>query len=82
MFSSNSIRRVDPIAVAAKVNEFEVKNEPVLQYLKGSKERKELFEAIAKYKDTCTEIPIVIGGKEIYAGDVKYQVMVGIDTIF
>ncbi|KAG8180753.1 hypothetical protein JTE90_026227 [Oedothorax gibbosus] len=67
--------RVTPVSVAAKVDDFEVKNEPVLQYLKGSKERKELFEAIAKYKDTCTEIPIVIGGKEIYAGDVRYQVM-------
>ncbi|XP_055946938.1 delta-1-pyrroline-5-carboxylate dehydrogenase, mitochondrial-like isoform X1 [Argiope bruennichi] len=68
-------KRVQPISVAAKIEDFQVKNEPVYQYLKDSKERKELFDAVAKYQNTCTEIPIIIGDKEIYSGDAKYQVM-------
>ncbi|GIY84824.1 hypothetical protein CDAR_282181 [Caerostris darwini] len=67
--------QVQPISVAAKVDDFQVKNEPVYEYLKDSKERKELFDAIAKYENTCVEIPIIVGDKEIYSGDVKYQVM-------
>ncbi|XP_054716693.1 LOW QUALITY PROTEIN: delta-1-pyrroline-5-carboxylate dehydrogenase, mitochondrial-like [Uloborus diversus] len=66
---------MQPVSIAAKVEDFQVKNEPVLEYLKGSKERKELFAAIDKYKDTCTEVPIVIGGQEIFEGEVRYQVM-------
>ncbi|GFY77211.1 delta-1-pyrroline-5-carboxylate dehydrogenase, mitochondrial [Trichonephila inaurata madagascariensis] len=68
-------QQVQPISVVAKVDDFEVKNEPVFQYLKDSKERKELFDAVDKYKNTCVEIPIIIGEKEIFSGDVKYQVM-------
>ncbi|KAG8186488.1 hypothetical protein JTE90_009243 [Oedothorax gibbosus] len=66
---------VQPISIAAKVDDFEVKNEPVLHYLKDSKERKELYDAITKYKDSCVKIPIILGDKEIFTGDVKYQVM-------
>ncbi|XP_035230178.1 delta-1-pyrroline-5-carboxylate dehydrogenase, mitochondrial-like isoform X1 [Stegodyphus dumicola] len=68
-------KRIQPISFVTKVDDFEVKNEPILQYLKDSKERKELFDAIAKYKDSCVEIPIVVGNEEIRSGDVKYQVM-------
>lgn len=64
------------MAFVTKVDDFQVKNEPVLQYLKNSKERKDLFDAIAKHKDNCANIPIVIGGEEIYSEDVVYQVMV------
>lgn len=66
----------------AKVDDFQVKNEPILQYLKDSKERKELFAAVSKYADNCIDIPIIIGNTEIYSGDVKYQVMVCINCIF
>lgn len=66
---------LQPLTLAPKVDPFQVQNEPVFSYLKDSKERKELFAAIAKYKDSCADIPIVIGSEEIYSGDVKYQVM-------
>lgn len=64
------------MSFVTKVEDFDVKNEPTLQYLKGSKERQDLFTAISKYNDNCVEIPIVIGGEEIRSGDVSYQVMV------
>lgn len=63
------------INLAAKVDEFSIKNEPMLQYLKGSKERKELTAALTKYQDVCTEIPIIIGGQEIKTDRVQYQLM-------
>ena len=58
------------------VSDFTVKNEPVLGYLPGSKERSELEAAINKYKDVTEDCPIVIGGKEYRTDDVRYQVMV------
>lgn len=50
-------------------------NEPILTYLKGSNERKELEKAIKKATETCEDVPIVIGGEEIRTKDVRYQVM-------
>lgn len=73
-----SFDRMQPLSLVAKVEDFQVKNEPVLQYLKNSEERNELYAAIAKYKDTCVNIPIVIGNEEIFDGEVQYQVMVSI----
>lgn len=58
------------------------KNEPVLTYKKGSKERTELERAIAKLKSSVNVAPIVIGDKEIFPDDVdqkRDQVIVGRD---
>ncbi|XP_013785374.1 delta-1-pyrroline-5-carboxylate dehydrogenase, mitochondrial-like [Limulus polyphemus] len=63
------------LTLATQVEDFQVTNEPVLEYLKGSAERKTLETALNKYKNDCQDIPIVVGNEEIRKGDVKYQVM-------
>lgn len=65
------------ISLVTTVEDFDIKNEPVLGYLKGSAERRALESALSKYKDSGSDfdIPIVVGGTKIYSGDVKYQVM-------
>ncbi len=47
----------------------EPKNEPVLQYEKMSKERTQLVSALDKMASEQVEIPVIIGGKEIFTGD-------------
>ncbi len=44
-------------------------NEPVREYLKGSKERISLENELKAQESTEIEIPLVIGGKEIRTGD-------------
>ena len=44
-------------------------NEPVQEYLKGSKERLELEKELKKQEATQIEIPLIIGGKEIRTGN-------------
>lgn len=51
------------------------KNEPVNAYASGSKERDLLREALNKTANECPEIPLIIGGKEIYTGDTGKVVM-------
>ena len=46
-----------------KVEDF--KNEPILEYNIGSKERQELENKLAELKNGNLEIPIIVGGKEI-----------------
>ena len=53
----------------------EPKNEPILGYLPGSKERKELKKAIEKLKSKEIEIPLIIGGKRIKTGDTGSSIM-------
>jgi len=45
------------------------KNEPVLSYAPGSKEKKELKEKLKVLKSQVIDIPLIIGGKEIRTGD-------------
>ena len=40
-------------------------NEPILEYLPGSKEKKELKKALNELKNSKLEIPLIIGGKRI-----------------
>lgn len=54
----------------------EPKNEPILDYKKGSPERTALEEALKKYQATVTDIPIIIGSEEHKTKDVQQQVMV------
>jgi len=56
--------------------DFVVKNEPVLAYSKGSKERRTLESSLKMYNKEVIEVPIVIGGVEYKTDRVKYQVMV------
>ncbi len=44
-------------------------NEPVLEYLSGSTERKLLEKEISRQENTEIEIPLIIGGREIRTGD-------------
>ncbi|MEA2042092.1 MAG: L-glutamate gamma-semialdehyde dehydrogenase [Bacteroidota bacterium] len=45
------------------------KNEPILDYAPGSKEKKELKAKLEELKSQQIEIPLIIGGKEIKTGD-------------
>lgn len=54
---------------------FVAANEPMPSYGPDSTERKQLYEALNKYKDKTTDIPIVIGDEEFRTKDVRYQVM-------
>ncbi len=53
----------------------EPKNEPIQSYLKGSKERELLMTELEKQSNQEVEIPLIIGGKEIYTGNVGKVVM-------
>jgi 1-pyrroline-5-carboxylate dehydrogenase len=44
-------------------------NEPVKSYAPGSAERKELQEELTRLSSETIEIPIIIGGREVYTGD-------------
>jgi 1-pyrroline-5-carboxylate dehydrogenase len=59
-----------------------MKNEPILEYRKGSSERKQLDEAIKKYSNVTTKVPCVIGGKEVDSKDVQYQLSVCFSLFF
>lgn len=48
--------------------ELNFKNEKVLKYLPGSPERMELEAELSRMKASFVNIPVVIGGKEIYTG--------------
>jgi 1-pyrroline-5-carboxylate dehydrogenase len=53
----------------------EPRNEPVLQYLAGSKERKLLEDELIFQSNNVVEIPLIIGGKEIRTGKTGKIVM-------
>ncbi len=44
-------------------------NEPVFEYREGSKEKKELKAALKELSEKYTEVPVIIGGKEIKTGN-------------
>lgn len=46
-----------------------------LAYMPNSKERNELEKALKKTSNETTDVPIIVGGKEIRTKDVRYQVM-------
>ncbi len=50
-------------------------NEPILDYLPGSEERKLLTQEIEKQSNQQIEIPLIIGGKEIKTGKTGKVVM-------
>ncbi|XP_065172866.1 delta-1-pyrroline-5-carboxylate dehydrogenase, mitochondrial [Atheta coriaria] len=70
-----TVRCLASIVPEAKIPDFGVKNEPVLEYLKGSRERTELEAALKATAGKCEDVPIVIGDKEFKTDNVQYQVM-------
>src|SRR5690606_31957018 len=46
-------------------------NEPILNYLPGSKEKLELKEMLMELKEQVMEVPVVVGGEAIKTGNVK-----------
>ena len=52
------------------INLKNIKNEPVKSYAPKSSERKELKQLVEKMHNEQIEIPLIIGGKEIYTGNV------------
>jgi len=53
----------------------EPKNEPVLDYAKGSKERELLEKEVARQMNMQVEVPVIINGKEIKTGNTKKMTM-------
>jgi 1-pyrroline-5-carboxylate dehydrogenase len=50
-------------------------NEPVLQYLQGSREMRELEQELNRQSETLVEIPLIIGGERVYTGNTGKVVM-------
>lgn len=50
-------------------------NEPVLEYLSGSPERKALELELERQSKTVVEIPLIIGGKKIFTGNTGKVIM-------
>lgn len=58
-------------------------NEPLLEYLNGSEERKHVESSLRKLGGQITDVPIVIGDQEIRnKAEFKFQIMVKITAIF
>ncbi|XP_074039713.1 delta-1-Pyrroline-5-carboxylate dehydrogenase 1 [Leptinotarsa decemlineata] len=70
-----SVRCLGSVVPELKINDFGVKNEPVYEYLKGSKERVELEKELKETAAKTEDVPIIIGDKEFRTKDVRYQVM-------
>ncbi|XP_076843387.1 delta-1-pyrroline-5-carboxylate dehydrogenase, mitochondrial [Brachyhypopomus gauderio] len=51
----------------------EVKNEPILGFKEGSKERADLEHALQDLKGKTEEIPCVIGDERVWTKDIQYQ---------
>jgi 1-pyrroline-5-carboxylate dehydrogenase len=51
------------------------RNEKLLDYAPGSAERAGLKQALVAMKSEVVEIPCIVGGKEVWTGDVGEQVM-------
>ncbi|BES92465.1 Dehydrogenase [Nesidiocoris tenuis] len=68
-------RSVCSVVPEPKIEEFTVKNEPVLTYLPGSKERCELESALKSLSCSTEEVPLIIGGEKCKSNDARCQVM-------
>lgn len=52
-----------------------------LEYLPGSKERKEIEAELKRLSDNVEDVPIIIGNEKFKTKEVRYQVMVGNSTV-
>ncbi|KAK4306317.1 hypothetical protein Pmani_021868 [Petrolisthes manimaculis] len=69
------VRAVSTVVKDAQIKDFQVENEPVLGYMPGSVERRELEGALEKHSSRVAEVPIMIGDKEYRTDLVQHQVM-------
>lgn len=51
----------------------EVKNEPILEFKEGSKERTELQKVLEELRGKTEEIPCVVGDEHVWTKDIRYQ---------
>lgn len=68
-------RCMSSVVELPKFQDSGVKNEPVLAYKKGSKERTELANELQRAAAVTEEVPIVIGDETIRDGEPRFQVM-------
>lgn len=68
-------RCLGSIVTHAQFKGYDIKNEPILGYEKGSKERKDLEVTLEKMSSKTENVPIVIGDREICTGYEMHQVM-------
>lgn len=68
-------RWIGSVVPLTNTRDFPLKNEPILSYKKGSKERVELEKTLDQMSKECEEIPLVIGGREFKSDNCAYQVM-------
>lgn len=73
--TSNNSRWIASVVPIINTKDFPLKNEPILSYKKGSKERVELEKTLDDMSKECEEIPLIIGGKEFKSDNCVYQVM-------
>jgi 1-pyrroline-5-carboxylate dehydrogenase len=67
-------RRFSTSPCVSGLENYKAVNEPILEYLPGSKERIELDAKLKEYDSKVHEVPIVIGDEELTNSDVRYQV--------
>ncbi|CAH2253965.1 delta-1-pyrroline-5-carboxylate dehydrogenase, mitochondrial [Pararge aegeria] len=76
VFRARSLERcASSVVELPKLEDFDVKNEPVLGYRAGSRERTELVNELKRTAAVTEEVPIVIGDESIKEGEPLYQVM-------
>lgn len=73
--STSNVWSVKSVIEWPNVPELKLYNEPVLEYRKGSAERKQLEKKLQEASSTCEDIPIVIGNEEFRTNSVRCQVM-------
>ncbi|XP_076802657.1 delta-1-pyrroline-5-carboxylate dehydrogenase, mitochondrial-like [Clavelina lepadiformis] len=60
--------------LSSSVRCLQLKNEPILAFAPGSKEREDVRAKLQEVQSHTEDIPIVIGNEEIHTNDVHYQV--------
>jgi len=60
--------------ISPKISNRRIANEPMYNYAPGSAERVKLSAAVQKVQSTVKDIPLVIGGQEIFDAEIKTQV--------
>jgi len=74
LLKGSQLSKVGKISRCIPCRSISVQNEPVYAFEPGSKIRQDVQDSLASIQSTTKDIPIVIGGEEIYDGDVRYQV--------
>lgn len=54
---------------------YTTKNEPILEYRRGSKEVQQVQAALDEYKSKVTRIPCIVDGKEVWTKHIQKQVL-------